>query len=243
MSREGHDPQPAPPEPQAKLETPRGTSPGMPLRWLAVGAAAIVAFAALGIAAWTRTHEQNLSLQGAVLTPPVDAYDFRLPDAGGRTVSLSSLRGRVVVLTFLYTHCPDICPLIADTLHRSYERLGPLTTRAAFVAVSVDPLGDTPQAVRGFLKDHHVNGELTYLRGSFALLRPVWAHYYVGSDASDVRQTAGPSRPGANQVGHTAVVYIIDPRGKIMVFLPGNFDPKDLVTDIRLLAGPTGTNG
>jgi len=216
----------------------------MPPRRLAIGAAAILAIAALGAAAWMRSHEQSLTLQGAVLTPPIDAYDFRLPDQDGQTVSLSSLRGKVVVLTFLYTHCPDICPLIADTLHRSYERLGRLATRSAFVAVSVDPPGDTPQAVRGFLKDHHVKGELTFLRGSFAQLRPVWAHYYIGSDARDVRQTAREAaQPGANQVGHTSVVYIINPDGKIMVFLPGNFDPQDLITDIRLLAGPAGTSG
>ena len=196
--------------------------------WVILAAGLALVVAGAGAWKWSRGGGSPL-LQGAVLTPPVPAYDFHLPDQDGRTVSLSGLRGKVVALTFLYTHCPDVCPLIADTLHQVYRQLGDLAGRVAFVAVSVDPSGDTPAAVREFLATHHVQDELTYLRGSPAQLRPVWSHYYVQSDATDVH-------PGAQQVGHTAVLYIIDPGGKIDVFLPANFDPKDLLTDLRLLA-------
>lgn len=156
-----------------------------------------------------------------------------------RTAGLSrspAWRGKAVALTFLYAHCPDVCPLIADTLHQAFTQLGSTAGRVALVAVSVDPNGDTPAEVRDFLAKHHVEHELTYHRGTFEQLRPVWAHYYVGSDAREINPAETPSTPRPEQVGHTAIVWLIDPQGKISAFLPGNFDPRDLVTDLRVLA-------
>lgn len=218
---------------------PAGTGQRDASRWLYVALAVVVAAAVAATAAAVRARFAPPALAGAVMNPPVTAYAFSLPDQDGRLVSLASLRGKVVVLTFLYTHCPDVCPLIADDFHTAFTELAPGTAaRTAFVAVSVDPSGDTPEAIRGFLAGHHVEGEMAYLRGSFAQLRPVWAHYYVGSDAKEVNpEAANAAAPTVAQVGHTAIVYLIDPAGKIKVFLPGNLDPKDLVADIQALAG------
>jgi protein SCO1 len=195
----------------------------------AVAALAVV----IGAALWGRARFAPPALEGAVLTPPVHAYDFQLPDENGRLVSLAALRGKVVALTFLYTHCPDYCPLIADQINAVHAQLGSTASRVTFVAVSVDPAGDTPQAVRRFLDGHHVNGVLTYLRGTTDQLRPVWAHYFVASDAQTGTSTG---RGTAQVVSHTTIVYVIDPQGLVRVFLPANFEPKDLVTDLRLLA-------
>ena len=215
---------------------------------------ALVLAAIGGAETWHRiTAAHAPALEGALLTQPVTAYDFTLPDADGREVSLSSFKGKVVVLTFLYARCPDVCPLIADQFHRIYQRLGDTARHAAFVAVSVDPVGDTPGAIRDFLKQHRVEGELTYLRGTAAQLQPVWARYFVGSDAGRPTNAAGagqqtPAKPQASpnsqtpsttplpgQVGHTSIVYVIDQQGQIRLFLPANFDPKDLEGDVRAL--------
>lgn len=200
-------------------------------RWWWAAAALVIILAGAGW--WARVRLAPPPLQGAVLTPSVRAYDFQLPDAEGRAVSLASLRGKVVVLTFLYTHCPDYCPLVADEIGKLHAKLGPLGDRVAFVAVSVDPSGDTPEEVRRFLQAHHVDGILTYVRGTGMQLRPVWAHYFVASDAQD---GISASHAAATGVSHTTIVYVIDPQGQVRVFLPANFDPNDLLTDIRLLA-------
>ncbi|MHB8732086.1 MAG: SCO family protein [bacterium] len=200
--------------------------------------AAVVA-AGAGVTVWTLLRRLNPPrLEGAVLTPPMPAYDFHLRDTAGGVVSLSTFRGKVVALTFLYSHCPDVCPLIADNMRVTQQSLGGgLASRVAFVAISVDPRGDTPGAVREFLRVHRVEQILTFLIGASAELRPVWAHYFVGSDAKAVNPEAtAASSPTPQQVGHTAIVYVIDPKGYIRTFLPGNFDPKDLTTDLRLLA-------
>ncbi len=234
-------------------QTSPPAAPRRSIRWRWVVLALVLA-AIGGAEAWHRIiAAQTPALQGALLTQPVTAYDFTLPDADGRDVSLSSFKGKVVVLTFLYARCPDVCPLIADQLHRIYQRLGDTARHAAFVAVSVDPAGDTPAAVRDFLKTHRVEGELTYLRGTAAQLRPVWARYFVGSDAG--QRTSGasagsqtsagrqmpatpqtpPATPLPGQIGHTSIVYVIDQQGQVRLFLPANFDPKDLEGDVRAL--------
>lgn len=208
--------------------------PGVRRWWWA--AAALIVIVGAGVF-WVRERlAAPPALEGAVLTPPVRAYDFQLPDQDGRVFSLAALRGKVVALTFLYAHCPDYCPLIAEQINTVHKQLANLGDRVAFVAVSVDPSGDTPEAIRTFLDAHHVAGVLTYVRGTSAQLRPVWAHYFVASDASgDAAATAG--RPASAQiVSHTTIVYVIDPEGQVRVFLPANFDPKDLETDMRRLA-------
>ena len=83
---------------------------------------------------------------------------------------------------------------------------------------------------------HHVDRELTYLTGSLAQLRPVWKHYYVGSDAQEVNRDAVADRSSPDLVTHTAVVYVVDPRGRMRLLLDADFAPRDLVTDLRLFA-------
>jgi protein SCO1/2 len=205
-------------------------------RWWRAAAALIAVVA--GGAFWAQGHlAASPALDGAVLTPPIDAYNFRLPDPDGRMVSLAGLRGKVVALTFLYAHCPDYCPLIAEQLAAAHAQLIGLGNRVAFVAVSVDPSGDTPDVIREFLAAHHVAGVLTYVRGTAAQLRPVWARYFIGNAAGGASARSGaPAAPPAGGVNHTATVYVIDPRGRIRVILPADFSPKDLVTDVRVLA-------
>lgn len=207
-------------------------------RWARLAIAAAGALAVAGGGAWAYVrYTTPPPLVGAVLTPPIQAFDFRLPDQHGQTVALSGFRGKAVALTFIYAHCPDVCPLIADNMGQAYRQLGGVANSVALVAVSVDPTGDTPDAILQFLKVHRVEEVLTYLHGSFEQLRPVWAHYYVGSDVKEVNPEAvAASKPTPQQVGHTAIVYVLDPKGEIRVFLPGNFDPKDLATNLRLLA-------
>jgi len=224
-------------DPQTRLEgTPKKITP----RWLWSGwtlAAGLVILAAAAAGGWIWARTQAPGLQGAIVTPPAPTYDFRLRDQHDQMIQLSGLRGKAVALTFLYANCPDVCPLIANKIHEAYQQLGAAAPRVALVAVSVDPNGDTPLAVRRFLTTHGVEGELHYLTGSFAELRPVWAHYYVGSDAKEVNpQAAAASAAPPGPVAHTAIVYVLDPRGNLRVFLPGNFDPKDLANDLKILA-------
>jgi protein SCO1 len=204
--------------------------------WILVGAVAAAGAAAAAVMG----RVSHPTLQGAVVTPPMPTYDFSLHDERNRQVRLSDFRGKAVALTFLYTHCPDACPLTAQKLHQTRGQLGDLAPHVAFLAVSVDPAGDTPEAIQTFLSTHRVEGELSYLTGSYADLRRVWGYFLVSSDAKDPSATSktasgagSPASPAL--VGHSSIVHVIDPGGNLRVFLPGNFDPKDLATDLRIL--------
>jgi protein SCO1/2 len=158
--------------------------------------------------------------------PPRPAPGLRLRDSLGHTVSLSQFRGRAVLLTFIYDHCPDICPLIVSNLHNALVRLGPQASKAQVVAVSVDPKGDTPATVRKFLRLHEMTGRMEYLIGSKRELAPVWRRWGVQVKAS----------PDAREVGHSAFVYGITGSGDVRALYPSNFKPADIAHDVPILA-------
>src|SRR5437879_6803674 len=107
--------------------------------------------------------------------PGAIAPDFTLTDGPtGQVVSLSALRGTVVVVTFLYTSCIDVCPLTADVIRAARDRMGTSARDVAFIAVSVDPVGDTPATTRRFVAEHQLEATLGYLIGSPGALAGVW---------------------------------------------------------------------
>ncbi len=154
------------------------------------------------------------------------APEFNLPDQTGSAVSLAAFRGKVVVLTFLYTHCPDECPLIASKLRVTSDALGETMKQTAFVAVSVDPANDTPLAVAQFVQQHQLEGTLRYLGGTVEQLQPVWSAYSVYVAPS-------PTNATFLSVSHSTRVIVIDPAGNQRANFGSDFDPADLAFDVR----------
>jgi protein SCO1 len=165
--------------------------------------------------------------QGAVANPPKPAPPLRLRDSTGKRLDLATLRGRAVLVTFLYVHCPDVCPLITGNLHTALKQLGPQASRVQVVAVSTDPKGDTPKSVKSFLAKHQVTGEMRYLLGSKSQLQNVWKAWGV---------VARPDRSDPEKVEHSAPIYGISASGKITTLYPSNFAPSQIVHDVPILA-------
>src|SRR4051794_40056723 len=124
---------------------------------------------------------------------------IRLRDGRGGVVDTRALRGRPYAVTFLYTSCPDVCPALADDL-----RDGLRGTNAAVVAVSVDPHGDTPQAVRAFARRHRLPPSFHYAVGDRAQLAPVWRAYFAAAQPA-----------GGGVSAHTAAVWLVDAEGRL----------------------------
>lgn len=151
--------------------------------------------------------------------------DFTLTDGiSGRAIRIADQQGKVVALTFLYTRCPDVCPLTAETLRAAQQQLGPSDAeQVLFIAVTVDPEHDTPAAVQAFAAAHRLERNFAYLVGSVAQLRPVWSAY-------GVRVV-----PDAVAPGHSDAIYLIDRNGRERVLVHSDVGAADLVTDLRLL--------
>ena len=164
---------------------------------------------------------------GGVLTTPKPAPALALRDSTGRPVDLAADRGTAVFVTFLYTRCPDVCPLTTDNLRTARGKLTPAQrTRLRIVAVSVDPKNDTPAAVNTFLARHRVTGQMDYLVGSAAQLAPVWKRWGVAAAAD----TTDP-----NFVAHSALIYGVGASGDIQTVYSWDAPPADLAHDVPLL--------
>jgi protein SCO1/2 len=162
-------------------------------------------------------------LEPAELAPPLALRNYL-----GQPVNIDSYKGKVVLVTFLYTTCPDICPLITSDLRVALNEMGPkLASKVQIIAVSVDPRVDTPKSVAAFLARHGMTGRMKYLIGSVKELARVWKAWGVGSEQD------------ANQpqfVNHTAFVYGITASGKRLTLYAASFQPKEIVHDVPLLA-------
>lgn len=154
------------------------------------------------------------------------APDFTLTDGvSGKSLTLSSLRGSTVALAFLYTRCPDVCPLTAGQFRAAQRSLAADASKVEFVAVSVDPEGDTPAAVREFSSLHDLSDRWHYLIGPRAQLEAVWALYGIGSFASS----------GARAVEHNDAIYLIDGRGRERAIVHSSDPTNWLLDDLRAL--------
>ncbi len=199
---------------------------------------------ALGV---IRVGPAPAQLAGAVLTPPFNAPDFQLQDQFDQPVRLSSLRGKVVALTFLYTNCPDACPLITEKLHQARAQLGTDAERFAIVAVTVDPEHDTVAQVRSYSTQKDMLDKWHFLVGSRQSVAPVWAAYGVEALSGDAVATQAKATavalnlatptplPVAGLVDHSSPTFVIDRAGQARVILDINFAPSDLVQDVRAL--------
>lgn len=202
---------------------------------LVLGASAALAFALAGGGRSSRPALSAGARQGSARAsgyfgtlalparqaPPLDLHSYL-----GRRVTLAQFRGKAVLVTFLYTRCPDVCPLIASNLGVALRQLGAGAAHVQVIAVSVDPRGDTPTAVAAFLRAHELRGRIQYLIGSPAQLGRTWAAWGVGS-------TRDATKP--ELVAHAALVYGVSASGRLTTIYAPTFEPSQIAHDAPLL--------
>jgi protein SCO1 len=172
---------------------------------------------------------KSASFLGNELSPPKQAPSLALSNYLGQHVNIAQYRGKALLVTFLYTHCPDVCPLITANLRVAQNLMGAKTAaKTQIVAVSVDPHGDTPRTVAAFLKVHEMTGRMQYLIGSPKELGQTWQKWGVGSEKD-------ASQP--EFINHSALVYGITASGVLKtVYIGSSFKPSEIAHDAPLLA-------
>jgi cytochrome oxidase Cu insertion factor (SCO1/SenC/PrrC family) len=137
---------------------------------------------------------------------PAAAPGFTLTDQSGRPVSLASFRGRSVILTFMDSHCTDICPLVSREFIDANKDLGSTARNVVFIAVNVNQYHGRIADVASYSSAQGLDsiGSWHFVTGPLRDLRTVWSNYQVMVQA--------PSRNA--DVIHTSLIYFIDPQGK-----------------------------
>jgi protein SCO1/2 len=159
------------------------------------------------------------AFEGARLPEGVRAPDFDLENQDGERVSMRSLRGGPVLVTFLYSTCEDTCPLQAQTIKGALNDLG---EEVPALAIAVDPPRDTPESARRFLAEQRMAGRLDFVLGSRADLRPVWRGFAIN--------------PQSVTQEHTGRFVLVDERGFQRIGFPlDKATPERLAHDLRLL--------
>jgi cytochrome oxidase Cu insertion factor (SCO1/SenC/PrrC family) len=155
------------------------------------------------------------ALDGSSAPLDYQAPAFSLTNQHGHPVTLASLRGKVVLLTFLDPVCTSDCPLIAQEFRQADRLLGGQSRQVELVAVVTNPVYNQPEYTAAFDRQEHLNSlpNWQYLTGSVAQLKKVWRQYGI----------AAQILPAGGMIGHSDIAYVIDRFGRTRTEL--NFDP------------------
>src|SRR6476660_8870863 len=161
---------------------------------------AVASVAGCGGSSSDSPSSTDAGFSGLLRKPAKPAPPLALKDSLGHPVNIDQYRGQAVLVTFIYDHCPDVCPLIVGNLHTAQSDLGPEAKKLQIIAVSVDPKGDTPKTVKAFLEQHQMTGKMQYLIGSRPQLETVWSKWGIAAKAS-------PTAKDPDAVEHSALIY------------------------------------
>ena len=165
--------------------------------------------------------------KGGQLDPPLPVPDFELMSTTGEPFHLSDTAGRLTLVYFGYTFCPDVCPLtMADVKQALAEMDHPEQVNVVFI--SVDPERDTPEVLARYLQAF--GSDFIGLTDDFEKTQDVMGAFGAYAEKEDVSDSAA-----GYLVSHTSRLYLLDPQGEIILTYPFGFEPDDLRADLEYL--------
>ena len=167
----------------------------------------------------------NTALVAGVFSPPRQAPDFSLSGSNGAELELRSYRGKVVIVAFGFTSCPDVCPITLATLAQARKKLGAAGTELQVIYITVDPERDDAERMRTYLAAF----DPTFIGGTGAAERLDAVREEYGITAT--RHASGNSY----LYSHSSFTYLIDREGKLRALMPYGHTADDYVHDLRIL--------
>jgi len=192
--------------------------------WVGLSSLAVVALVTL----LTMLFAKSASFRGTAYNEPYPAApQIELIRSNGDAFRLSDQKGKIVLLFFGYTSCPDVCPTTLAELKLVTDDLGDKTKLVQVVFVSVDPKRDTPEKIQEYVD--HFNKGFVGLSGSIDELEAVWKDYGV------FREEVQSDSAFGYIVNHTARVYLIDMDGNLRLSYGFQTPVEDILNDLELL--------
>ena len=166
---------------------------------------------------------QAQEFKAGTFDPPRQAPEFTLPGTHGKDVVLRDYRGKVVVLGFGFTHCPEVCPVTLATLAAARKQLGTQAADVQVLWVTVDPARDDAKR----LGDYVTAFDPAFIgaTGTEAQLAAVRTEYGIAAKKS------------GDSYSHSAFTYLIDREGRLRALMPYGHPAADFANDLRLLLG------
>ena len=173
------------------------------------------------------TKEEAVQFKSIDLTGADYAKSFALPDQNGKIRSLKDFAGKVVVVFFGFTQCPDVCPTSMAELAQIKKSLGPDGDKLQAIFITVDPERDTPEVLKAYMENFDP---------SFLALRPALDKLpEVAKDFKIYYKKVDGKTSGSYSVDHSAGSYVFDPKGQIRLYSRYGTGPDGVTSDIRLL--------
>ena len=172
----------------------------------------------------TKPEFNNIDISGADY-----ARDFALTDASGARRTLADYRGRVVVLFFGYTHCPDVCPTTLTQLAQARRLLGPDAGRVQVLFVTLDPERDTAQLLARYAPAF--DPSFVGLTGTQPQIEAAAREFKVF-----FQKVTGPTSDSYT-LDHSSGSFVFDPQGRIRLYLPDRAQPDQIAADLKRLLG------
>lgn len=157
-----------------------------------------------------------------------------LMDPSGKTREISDFKGKVLIVFFGYTSCPDICPTALSRFTRVVEQLGPLGERVQVLLITVDPEHDSAERLEAYVSGFHPS--FIGLRGDMQTLAAAareFKVFYALASAGGPGQHAG--HHGGRMIDHTSGAYVYDPAGRIRLFVKDDASVESVVSDLHRL--------
>lgn len=200
---------------------------------LALSSAAVASY--LLLPAGDGPPEEKEGLRGAVRDEPEPAPAFTLTDQNGEAFTLNDTRGRVSLLFFGYSHCPDACPTAILKYRYVQNRLGENADRVNFIFITVDPERGDPETLRSYID--RVKLDMKYLTGDPDALRAVWDAYHIYREKTPLQEEGGGAeRPGEDYlVDHTALIFVIDKEMNLRESFTLIDSNEEILADVELL--------
>lgn len=163
--------------------------------------------------------------QGSLIDPPVPAADFELIDQDGNPFSLSDQIGKINLIFFGYTNCPDVCPVTLSEYMNIKKALGDKSAGINFIFITVDPERDNQVHLKNYL--NRFDPEFIGLSEDRSVLEQVWADYGVYQEQIETKSAIG------YLVDHTSRTYIIDSQGNWKLTYPFGIETKKIIQDLN----------
>ena len=166
------------------------------------------------------------TFHGTVIQSPEPSYDFKLSGAKG-DVSLSDFRGKLVLVYFGYTFCPDICPATLGNVNQALKKLGDQADDVQLIMISLDPERDTPERLAQYVAQFRPSFiGITGTKEQIDMVTSLYGIFYEKKQGSDATKYL---------IDHTATLMVIDREGYLKLVFPFGVTPDEIADDLKYM--------